>query len=144
MALLWQMSLMSNFCHAPRDEGIQIARLRGSGTLMVEERLRESCCVKLKVEDRRRVIGIILCDSASMRSCVSGVGTGSSVCSNGQTLMSRSICMELVLRCGFTHNFNEYSTLAALMTFQVGGTGCKSATKGTLILSGNSNSKGHS
>jgi hypothetical protein len=107
-----------------REGPRQIARLRAEsglgveetgligvvGTTTVEDRLRESCCVKLSVEDRRRCVEkVVLCTSTvgSTRSCVSSVGRGNSVCSNGHTLISRSICMKFVLRCGFTHNFNE-------------------------------------
>lgn len=125
MLVLWQMRLMSKRCHAPREEGMHIARFRAEsglgveetglmgvvGTATVEERLRESCCVRLSVEDRRRCVAkLVLCTTSavgSTRSCVSSVGKGNSVCSNGHTLTSRSICMKFVLRCGFTHNFNE-------------------------------------
>ena len=160
--MAWQMRLMSKRCHAPSEEGMQIARLGPEsallvvgvvgeagvmvGTVTVEERLRYSP-VKLNVEDRRRSVAyIVLCTSmvGSTSSCVSSVGRGNSVCSKGHTRMSRSICIEFVLRCGFTHNFNSYITLAKLTTFQLGGTGCKSATNGTLIFSGTSNSKAHS
>ena len=69
--MLWQMRLMSKRCHAPSEEGMQIARLGPEsalllvvvvevtgvrvGTVTVEERLRESP-VKLSVEDRRRCV----------------------------------------------------------------------------------------